>query len=293
MIKSSYTKEKIENLKKVGVILRPSTPELKSTYLYIKKLFEEKDISVQLDSISAGMIGLIGQNFDIMCSEVDLLITIGGDGTLISVARRSFEYQKPIFAISAGNLGFLTDVKIDEVEKFIEKIIAKEYRIDLRMSIEVSLYKNGTYKNIYSFNDVVMTRKSISKMINIDAYANGKLFNSYNCDGLIISTPTGSTAYNLASGGPVVYPLTSAFIVTPISAHSLTQRPLILPADFEIELKSDDEEGAIVILDGQETYELSKGDKIIVKIANNSVKLLHRVQRNYFEVLREKLSWGD
>jgi NAD+ kinase len=293
MIKTNYTKEKIENLRKVGVVLRPSTPQLKSTYLKVRKLFEDKNIAVQIDSISAGMIGIIGTDFDMMCDEVDLLITIGGDGTLISVGRRSFEYQKPILAISAGKLGFLTDVKVDDLDKFIVKILNQEYRIDLRMMIEVSLIKDNQTKTIYSFNDVVMTRKSISKMINIDAYANGKLFNSYNCDGLIISTPTGSTAYNLASGGPVVYPLTSAFIVTPISAHSLTQRPLILPVDFEIELKSDDEEGAMVILDGQETYELNQGDKIVVKVAQNSVKLLHRIERNYFEVLREKLSWGD
>jgi NAD+ kinase len=293
LITSIHSKEKIKNLKKVGVVLRPSTPSLKSTYLHVKKLFENQNISVAIDSLSAGMIGLIGQDFDTMCSEVDLLITIGGDGTLISVGRRSFEHQKPILAISAGKLGFLTDVQVDNVESFIQKILNQEYRIDLRMVIEVNIIKDNKTKTIYSFNDVVMTRKSISKMINIKAFANDKLFNSYNCDGLIISTPTGSTAYNLASGGPVVYPLTSAFIVTPISAHSLTQRPLILPADFEIELKSDDDEGSMVIVDGQETYELNPSGKIIIKIAKNGVKLLHRIERNYFEVLREKLSWGE
>ncbi|HIE35189.1 MAG TPA: NAD(+) kinase, partial [Campylobacterales bacterium] len=142
-----------------------------------------------------------------------------------------------------------------------------------------------------SFNDIVITRESISKMIHIDAFIDKKWFNTYYGDGLIVSTPTGSTAYNLASGGPVVYPLTNAYILTPISPHSLTQRPLVLPADFEIEIKTQSKNGLMVI-DGQEIYEFSPNDTITIKRAKIGAKLVHRLERNYFEVLRKKLHWG-
>ena len=121
----------------------------------------------------------------------------------------------------------------------------------------------------------------------------GKPFNSYYGDGVIISTPTGSTAYNLSVGGPVVYPLTEAFIVTPIAPHSLTQRPLVLPADFKIEFTITDDQGAMVIVDGQDIYEVNQNDTIQIEIASKKAKLIHRVQRNYFEVLNEKLQWGN
>jgi NAD+ kinase len=129
-------------------------------------------------------------------------------------------------------------------------------------------------------------------MVNIEAFVDGKKFNSYYGDGLVVSTPTGSTAYNLSSGGPVVYPLTDAFIVTPISAHSLTQRPLVLPADFEIELKTPDENGAMVLIDGQDIYELKKDESVKIKIANQKSKLIRAKERDYFSVLNQKLNWG-
>jgi NAD+ kinase len=295
------TQEKIEKIETVGVILRPSTPELKGQYLQIKSLFEKNGVKVLIDAISAGMIGVMGQDFDTVCKDSDVLISVGGDGTLISVARRSHHYNKPILAISAGKLGFLTDIKPDEIESFIKKLFNQEYRIDLRMIIEAELHTKNDIKKIISFNDLVITRKSISKMINVETYVSDicgdrfedRFLNNYYGDGLIISTPTGSTAYNLSANGPVLFPLTEAFIMTPICPHALTQRPLVLPVDFRISLKTPDSEGAIMIVDGQEIYEFSSDDKIVVKIAQESIKLIHRIERNYFEVLREKLSWGE
>ena len=125
------------------------------------------------------------------------------------------------------------------------------------------------------------------------SWIDGKSFNTYYGDGVIISTPTGSTAYNLSVGGPIVYPLTEAFIVTPVAPHSLTQRPLVMPADFEIEFKIMDNQGAVVIVDGQDIYEIEQNQSIKIKIANKKAKMLHRIQRNYFEVLNEKLRWGN
>jgi NAD+ kinase len=195
--------------------------------------------------------------------------------------------------INAGNLGFLADIKLDDVDNFLEQLLTGVYRIDDRMMIEGCITsKEGNAKKFFAFNDVVVTRPAISNMVKIHASIDGERFNTYRGDGLIISTPTGSTAYNLAVGGPMVFPLTEAFILTPISAHSLTQRPLVLPADFTIELNSPDER-VIAMIDGQDDYEMYEGDVLSIKVAAEGARLLHRKERNYFSVLKEKLNWGD
>lgn len=280
------------DIKRVGVILRPSTPELKALFYEVKNTFEKYGAEVLIDSISAGMIGVLGQEFSAVCEKSDILVCIGGDGTLISLARRSYSYHKPILGINAGTLGFLADINPSEIETFVEKLYEGEFRIDERMMIEGVLSgKDGT-KHLYSFNDIVISRPSISKMVKVDAYIDKKWFNTYFGDGLIISTPTGSTAYNLAAGGPVTFPLTDAFILTPICPHSLTQRPLVIPANFEIEIKTPEKE-SLVIIDGQEQYDFGPNDTLLVKKAAIGARLIHRMERNYFDVLREKLSWGQ
>jgi NAD+ kinase len=272
---------------KVGFVLKPTADnELKKIYFEMKKIFEKKGFNVFIDMVSAKLIGILGMDFEAMCREVDFLVALGGDGTLISVARRSYKFDKPILGINAGKLGFLTDINPDNIEEFLDKYLKGEYRIDKRMVIEVDYDKS----KLYAFNDVVISKDVISSMIYINVDTNESHLNRYYGDGLIISTPTGSTAYNLSAGGPVVYPLTESFILTPICPHSLTQRPLILPSQFEIDLEVD-KVRAKLIIDGQEIFDM-KG-KIRIKKAKNPVKLIHRVERNYFEVLREKLNWGD
>jgi NAD+ kinase len=178
---------------------------------------------------------------------------------------------------------------MEQLPSFIKDLKNNIYKIDNRMMVEGSVNLN----KFVAFNDIVISRKSISSMIKISAKIDGKHFNSYDGDGVIVSTPTGSTAYNLSVGGPIVYPLTEAFIVTPVAPHSLTQRPLVMPADFEIEFKIIDNQGAVVIVDGQDIYEVEQNQSIKIKIASKKAKMIHRVQRNYFEVLNEKLRWGN
>jgi len=284
--------EKLKQIKTAGFILKPNTPEIKILFERIKGQFESKGILVLLADNSAEMINIEGVDFDFMCKNSDFLVSLGGDGTLLSLVRRSYDYRKPVVGINAGNLGFLADVTINDVDNFLEQLIAGVYRIDDRMVIEGYIKtKEGEEKNFFALNDVVITRPVISKMVNIHAAIDGDRFNTYRGDGLIISTPTGSTAYNLAVGGPIVYPLTKAFILTPISAHSLTQRPLVVPADFTIELSSSDAT-VIAMIDGQDDYEMHRGDILVIKGAKRNAKLLHRKKRNYFNVLQEKLSWG-
>jgi len=255
-------------------------------------MFEAKGIKVLLSSRSAKMIGLEGIDFNEMCKNADFLVSLGGDGTLLSLVRRSYPYHKPVLGINAGNLGFLADIRLDEVNSFINRLIKGEYRIDDRMMMVGILERENTSEKFYAFNDIVITRPTISKMIEIDAYIAGEKFNRYRGDGLIVSTPTGATAYSLAAGGPVMYPLTKAFILTPICPHSLTQRPLVVPTDFSIELISP-KDRVIAMVDGQDDYEMQAGDKLCITIAKVGAKLLHKTERNYFSVLREKLSWGD
>lgn len=282
--------EKLENINTAGIVLRPNSPEIKNTYLEIKKAFEDVNIEVLLEKSSAEMIDENeGFNFEVLCQKSDFLVSIGGDGTLISTVRKSFEYDIPVLGIHLGTLGFLTDITLSELPSFLEKLKQEQYRIDERMMIK----GNANNNNFWAFNDIVISRKTISHMLRVDAKIDGKLFNSYYGDGLIISTPTGSTAYNLSAGGPVVFPLTNAFIVTPVAPHSLTQRPLVLPAGFEIEFFIPDSLGAVVIVDGQDTYEILENESIKIQIADKKAKLIHRQERNYFEVLNKKLQWGN
>lgn len=289
MKKIPKSKIKLDNIKTAGIILKPASPDLREFYLEAKAIFERHGIKTIVEKNSAKFIGVDGYNFETVCKNSDFLVSIGGDGTLISVARRSVEFHKPVLGVNLGTLGFLTNIKPEELEDFIKKMLIGDYRIDRRMMIETNIAK----KTIVAFNDIVITKKAVPHMITVEAKIDGKLFNRYYGDGIIISTPTGSSAYNLSCGGPIVYPLTEAFIVTPISPHSLTQRPLVLPADYEIEICTPDLQGANVIIDGQDIYELAQNKSLFVQIASNEARLINTSERNYFEVLREKMGWGN
>ena len=286
--------QKLAQIKTAGFILKPNAPEIKPLYEKIKAQFKIKGITALIDQNSAEMIGLEGLPFEKMCEDADFLVSLGGDGTILSLVRRSYDFNKPVVGINAGTLGFLADITIDDVDNFLDQLLEGEYRIDNRMMMEGYITtKKGKKNSFFALNDVVLTRPVISKMVKINASIDGEWFNTYRGDGLIISTPTGSTAYNLAAGGPIIYPLTQAFIMTAVSAHSLTnQRPLVVPADFTIELSSPSEK-VIAVIDGQDHYEMHEGDILRIQGSKRGAKLLHRKERNYFSVLKEKLSWGD
>lgn len=288
-------KEKLmqkNSIKKVGVILRPSTPELKESFFALKKIFTKYEIDVYIDSISAGMINVMGMEFELLCKTCDALVTLGGDGTLISVVRRSFAYEIPVFGVYAGTLGFLADVSMDELDAFVQNLTIGHYRVDERSVLEATINKDAQDMKIYAFNDIVLTRPSISNMINIETLVDGKAFNTYYGDGVIVSTPTGSTAYNLSAGGPVLFPLTHVFTLTPICPHSLTQRAVVLPSTFTVEMRTP-KNRAVMIIDGQDMYEFEQGQSVHIRLALKTAKLIHREEFNYFEVLKEKLRWGE
>lgn len=281
-----------KEIKTIGVILRPSTPELIDSYKRLESIFNSHSIEVLLESKSADMIGLDGQSFDEMCSKADMLVTLGGDGTLISTVRKSFDYDIPILGVHAGNLGFLADLSLDEVDFFVKKIIKGEHIVDERAVLEATVIKDSKEFKMYAFNDIVLTRTRVSNMIHVETLIDSKSFNTYYGDGVIVSTPTGSTAYNLSAGGPVLFPMSNVFALTPICPHSLTQRPVVLPGKFAIEMKTS-EERALIIIDGQDMHELGLGESVHIKLATKTIKLIHKEDYNYFDVIKEKLGWGE
>lgn len=289
----NVSNEKLSQVKVAGFVIKPNAPEIRPIYDEIAEKFKAQNIEVLLVQHSATMIGYDkGIDFEEMCERSDFLVSLGGDGTLLSLVRKSYHHHKPVLGINAGTLGFLADVTIAEVEVFVQNLVRGEYRIDDRMMIDGYIQTQEEKKRFYAFNDVVITRPSISHMVKVDASIDNVWFNTYRGDGLIIATPTGATAYNLAAGGPVMYPLTKAFIMTPLAPHSLTQRPLVFPSDFTIALSSP-KDRVIVMVDGQDDYEMQAGETLVINGAPIGAKLLHKKERNYFAVLREKLSWGD
>ncbi|WP_044417469.1 NAD(+)/NADH kinase [Halarcobacter anaerophilus] len=289
-MKLTKSAEKLKTVKKAGIILKPDSPELKEEFLKIRDSFSSHKIDFILEKNSALMIGSKkGVELKELCKKVDFLVSIGGDGTLLSVVRNSFEFSLPILGIHMGTLGFLTDVLVEEVDNFLNDFIKGNYKMDSRMLVECHVND----KCFVAFNDIVISRKTVSSMIKIRAKIDDISFNTYYGDGVIISTPTGSTAYNLSVGGPIVYPLTEAFIITPVASHSLTQRPLVMPADIEIEFKIKDPQGAVLLIDGQDTYEVDNETIVKFKIANKKAKLIHQTKRDFFRVLNDKLGWGN
>lgn len=281
-----------KTIKRVGVVIRPSTPELRDSYIRVEKIFNKHNIEVLLESNSAQMIGMSGESFNNVCTDSDFLVSFGGDGTFISTVRKSFDFDIPILGIYAGNLGFLADLSIDELDSFVEKIVKGEYRIDERAMLEATVIKNSKELKMYAFNDIVLTRTRVTNMIHIETLVDSKPFNTYYGDGVIVSTPTGSTAYNLSAGGPVLFPMSNVFALTPICPHSLTQRPVVLPGKYAIEMKTS-EERALIIIDGQDMHELELGESVHIKLATKTIKLMHKEEYNYFDVLKEKLRWGE
>lgn len=284
--------QKLKTISTVGLVSKPNDGTLCGYVHEIESALLKHGVKLLIEEKSAHVLGCgEGVSFDDMCQQSDFLISLGGDGTLISVCRRSLMYHKPVLGIHAGQLGFLTDIQTDEISHFIEDLFVGNYRIDTRMMLEVSLHVKGNIEKVVAFNDIVLSRSKISHMSHIKAYVDGKLFNSYYGDGLIISTPTGSTAYNLSAGGPVVFPLTEALILTPICPHSLTQRPLVLPVDFEVSFESDGD--TVIVVDGQDTYTMNEVDRVSVCIAEQGAELIHSLDRDYFEILKKKLHWGN
>lgn len=223
--------------------------------------------------------------------DIDCVIVIGGDGSLIEAARALPEQDIPILGINMGTLGYLTEVEVSHIEEAIEKIVSEEYTLENRMMLE-GVFENGD-KDI-ALNDIIVSRKGALRVIHFDLYVNGELLNSYESDGVIISTPTGSTAYNLSAGGPIVEPTASLVVITPICSHALNTSSVVLSADDEIEIRvgkgrNGTTEEVLVAFDGTDPVTLVTGDTVHIRKADAVTKIMKLSKVSFLEILRRKM----
>jgi len=227
--------------------------------------------------------------------QIDLLIVLGGDGTLLSAARALGSHRVPILGVNLGGLGFLTSVTLDELYPALELVIAGKHGASERMMLDAEIRRDGhPTERQCALNDAVATKAALARMLEFDVYVDRSHVGRYRADGIIVATPTGSTAYSLAAGGPIIDPQIDAFVITPICPHMLTNRPLVIPDTSTIELDfGPAEEPVYITLDGQIGFQLKSKDRVIVTKSSSRVTLVRPPRKTYFEVLRSKLRWSE
>ena len=263
-----------------------------SSFLSIQSLidkYQEKGIqAVLIDSLN-------NQDTDSKMQNAELIVSIGGDGTMLQSAKLAYQYDIPITGINKGRLGFLTDINPQEADQVLDVIISGNYTTENRILIEAFISTNAINKSIgYAFNDIVINRKETGRMIRVETSIDNSFINTHEGDGFIVATPTGSTAYSLSCGGPILKPDVEALLLVPICPHSLNDRPMVVPSSSEITLRYDSEQNvsAGIDLDGDTVYELKIGDNLVIKKAAKPICLIHPENYDYFDNLKSKLLWG-
>ena len=230
-----------------------------------------------------------------LAHRVDLLLVLGGDGTLLSAARALGSHHVPILAVNLGGLGFLTSVTLEELYPALEQVIAGKHSASDRMMLDAEIRRDGQPpERQCALNDAVATKAALARMLEFDVYVDRSHVGRYRADGIIVATPTGSTAYSLAAGGPIIDPQLDAFVITPICPHMLTNRPLVIPDTANIELDfTPAQEPVYITLDGQIGFQLNSKDRVVITKSASRVSLIRPPSKTYFEVLRSKLRWSE
>lgn len=283
-------------IKKVGIIAKTQHIMARESLNGLTRWFKDKGITFYLDRETSEIIGEKSRykRADIP-SLADIIIVLGGDGTLLSVARLIEENNVPILGVNLGGLGFLTEITTAELYPLLEDIVKENFTVESRIMLDAIIYREGKMAAHYcAFNDVVVNRGALARIVDLEIKINNLYVTTYRSDGLIVATPTGSTAYSLAAGGPIVYPAMNALILSPICPHTLTNRPIVIPGNIKIEINLvTPHEDVLATMDGQVGYSLNYRDSIEIKKAKNTIKLIQSPGKNYYEVLRKKLKWGE
>jgi NAD+ kinase len=287
-------------MKNVGVVAKIHYTDTKPVLEKLIPWLEKQEKSVFMDGDTASVL-----NDEVKPQKVykkskipglvDAIIVLGGDGTLLSVARLMEGRNIPIIGVNLGGLGFLTEVTLDEIYTTLEKLFKSEFVPEPRLLLKANVYRQGErVAQSFCLNDTVVSKGTQARMIKQEIFINGQFVTSLRGDGLILATPTGSTAYSLSAGGPILYPSVEAMILTPICPHTLTNRPVVIPATAKIEviLKSKDE-GTMVTFDGQVGFTLRHEDVVEIEASEHKIILARTPDRNYYEILRTKLKWGE
>ncbi len=288
-------------IKSIGVIVKRHQPDALETLCALTTWLSERGIAFvglpeiereQIEHQTGCQIQIVNEGE--LAARVDLMLVLGGDGTMIATGRMLGDNQAPVIGVNYGGLGYLAEFPIEELFPALEAILAGKYKVQQRLMLRVELWRGEemvTQNRV--LNDVVVNKSALARIIEIEASLNDQFVNSFRADGLIVATPTGSTAYNLSAGGPIIYPSMNAMVITPICPFTLTNRPIVVPDDsvIEVRLVTENEEVALT-LDGQVGFTLQAGDRIVIRKSNTSFNLVQPPNRNYFEVLRNKLKWG-
>ena len=269
--------------RRVGIVHKLPSAEAAETAQQVGKFLRAKGIEVVTDEVEAGR-------------SADLIVVLGGDGTLIHAQSLLHGRPAPILGVNMGSLGFMTEVPQSGLYPALEQVLAGKAEVSERMKLRVHLHRGGRPERALDsevLNDVVIAKSALSRMAELDARCSGEYVTTYRADGVIVATPTGSTAYSLAANGPIMYPTMRGVIVAPICPHTLTQRPIVMPDDVNIEIFLTNDTEAYLTLDGQKGQPLKKGDRVQVKQSYNRVLLVRNPNLDYFGILRAKLRWGE
>lgn len=284
-------------MKRIGIYVKKNHPDAVEFAREVTAWLRDRNKQVFLEQGLAEALG--GENQGYMAKAipalVNLIIVLGGDGTLISVARKVGDLGVPILGVNLGSLGFLTEITRRELYEVLEQVFNGDFHVSSRIMLDVKVKRQGKeVGHFHVLNDVVINKGALARIIDMEAWIDGEYLTTYKADGLIISTPTGSTAYSLAAGGPIIYPGTSCIVLSPICPHMLTNRPIILSdsSDVRVEVKFQDED-VVLTADGQVGMPLKGGDLVEVRKSRSRTMLISSPTRSYFEVLRTKLRWGE
>lgn len=274
-------------IQKVAIVVKPDHAEAVSTAASLSEWLTARGIGLPNGPVAAG--DPAGRA---VIEGSDLIVVLGGDGTMLATSRFIGKVSIPVVGINHGSLGYLTDFRIEEMLPALEKVLAGDYQVDRRVMLDVE-HNSGPSGQSRVLNDVVINKAALSRIIEIEVKLNCLHVNSFRADGLIVATPTGSTAYNLSAGGPIIYPSMNAIVLTPICPFTLTNRPIVVPDTSEIELRLEsDSEDVILGLDGQTGFAMKAGDTVVIRKSEVTFDLVQPANRNYFDVLRNKLKWG-
>jgi len=284
-------------IRSVGIISRPRRADLAAVLPQLLEWLGKRGITVYFDEVTAGCLSPAGggKSRESLPALSDMLIVLGGDGTLLAAGRlMNSERNIPILPVNLGGLGFLTSVTLKDLYPVLEQAVNGSARFSERVVLDVHVTRAG--QDVYrgrALNDAVLNKAAMARMIDLQFRVNEEFVCNYKADGLIVSTPTGSTAYSLAAGGPIVYPIVSAFVITPICPHTLTNRPLVIPDTAQMEIGFVGDAPVYLTLDGQVGTELAPGDVVSVAAWSERLHLVRPQQKSYFSVLRDKLKWGE
>ncbi len=284
------------SIRTIGIISKPKKEEIREVVPPLIRWLEERKVKVLIDQETGSMLDRANQGIgrNALSSQVDMILVLGGDGTLLAAARVIDEKKVPILAINLGALGFLTGTALEEMYTALEDVLAGKAKRQRRAQMQADVIRAGeTISHFRALNDVVLNKAAIARILDFDVLIDGGYAASYRADGLIFSTPTGSTAYSLAAGGPVVEPSVDALLITPICAHTLSNRPLVVPDSVTIEATiKTPRESVFLTVDGQVGVALRTDDTVRVSKSEYSVELIVPPRQTYFDVLRQKLKWG-